>query len=294
MEKTNFLKNAYTKLTNENLDNLISYLKEIGGKPLTTKCKRQNALKTSWSDKENKLLARCHVQNASEYLDFIKESIKTKQLKTVIADIAIFVRFLDSNEDTSFILLSTNTQASAIQFDSAKRLFYNHQIREQYQNNYSIDLLTLYAIRLSLESRVRGLLGIDYATSKGSNIGLSTLIKISKKLKCVEYSKETNWTEIEWVNNWLNHHMHRHIRPYPWIIHQALEILKPFVDPKEPLIKSDRTIHSFYSATYVIDESALENEIELHLKELYPEVKICWLNKREIIIKKEKTVANTV
>lgn len=273
-------------MTNENLDNIISYLKEIGGKPLTTKCKRQNAFKTSWLDKENRLLARCHVQNASEYLNSIKGNIKKEQLRTVIADIANFVEFLNPNEDTSFIILSTNTQASAIQFDNAKRLFYNHQIREQYQNNYSIDLLNLYAIRLSLESRVRGLLGIDYATTNGKNIGLSTLIKISKRLKCVEYSTKTEWTEIEWVNNWLNHHMHRHIRPYPWIIHQALEVLKPFVDPKEPLIKPDRTIHSFYSATYVNNESALENEIELHLKELYPEVEIKWLNKREIVKKK--------
>lgn len=194
--------------------------------------------------------------------------------------------FLDSNEDTSFIFLSTNTQASAVQFDSAKRLFYNHQIREQYQSNYSTDLLTLYSIRLSLESRVRGLLGIDYATANGKNIGLSTLIKISKGLKSVEYSAKTEWTEIEWVNNWLNHYMHRHIRTYPWIIHQALEILKPFVAPKEPLIKSDRTIHSFSSATYVNDENVLENEIELNLQELYPEVKIRWLNKREIVKKK--------
>lgn len=286
MEKTYFLKTAYTKLTSENLDNLISYLKEIGGKPLTIKCKRQNAFKFSWLDKETRLLARCHIQNAAEYLDFIKENIKIGQLRTVVADISDYVEFLDSNEDTSFMILSTNTQASAIQFDSAKRLFYNHQIREQYQNNYSTDLLTLYAIRLSLENRVRGLLGIDYATASGKNIGLSTLIKISKGLKSVEYSTKTEWTEIEWVNNWLNHHMHRHIRPYPWIIHQALEILKPFVNPKEPLIKSDRTIHSFYSATYVNDESVLENEIELNLQELYPEVKIRWLNKREIVKKK--------
>lgn len=273
-------------MTNKNLDNLIAYLQEIGGKPLTTSCKRQNAFKTSWLNKENKLLARCHVQNASEYLSFLREDIKRKQLRTVVADITHFVELLDPNEDTSFIILSTNTQASAIQFDNAKRLFYNHQIRRQYQNNYSIDLLNLYAIRLSLESRVRGLLGIDYATTNRNNIGLSTLIKISKNLKSIEYSEKIKWTEIEWVNNWLNHHMHRHIRPYPWIIHQALEILKPFVDPKEPLIKSDRTIHSFYSATYVNDESALENEIELKLKELYPEVEIRWLNKREIVKKK--------
>lgn len=286
MEKTHILKSAYTKLTKENVVNLISYFKKIGGKPLTTKCKRQNAFKTSWLDKEARLLARCHVQNAAEYLDFIKDNIKTEQLKTVVADISNYVCFLDPNEETSFIIISTNIQASAIQFDSAKRLFYNHRIREQYQNNYSTDLLALYAIRLSLESRVRGLLGIDYATTKGNNIGLATLIKISKELKSVEYSSKIEWTEIEWVNNWLNHHMHRHIRPYPWLIHQALEVLKPFVDPKEPLIKSDRTINSFYSGTYVDDEEVFEKEIESILNELYPDVKIKWLNKREIVKKK--------
>ena len=283
MKKTQYLKSAYTKLTQKSVDDLIEYLKIIGGKSLTTKCKRQNAFKTSWIDKETKLLTRCHVQNAAHYLDFIKASITKDQTRTVIADLTSYVEILDSNEDTSFIILSTNTQPSAVQFDSAKRLFYNHQIREQNQNNYSTDLLALYAIRLSLESRVRGLLGIDYATSNGKNIGLSTLIKISKGLELVEYSEKIDWTEIEWVNNWLNHYMHRHLRPYPWIIHQAIEVLKPFVDPKEPIIKSNRTIYSFYSATYVEDEDALEKEIEFNLLELYPKVKITWLHKREIL-----------
>ncbi|MFK5890431.1 MAG: hypothetical protein QM486_06850 [Flavobacteriaceae bacterium] len=286
MTNTKFLKSAYTESTKESIDKLIAYLKQIGGKTLSYKCRRQNAFKTSWTNKDIRLLLRCHVQNAAEYLEFVKTSFLDSQIKVLIADIADFVNQLDPNEDTSFIVLSTNTQPSAVHFDIAKRLFYNHQIREQNQNNYSTDLLTIYAIRLSLENRVRGLLGIDYATSNGKNIGLSTLIKISKKLKSVVYSGNFDWTEIEWVNNWLNHHMHRHIRPYPWIIYQALETLKPFVDPKEPLIKSERIIHSFYSATYVNDENELEKEVELYLKNLYPEVKIKWLSKREILKKK--------
>lgn len=280
MEKTYFLKSAYSEFTVENIDSLIKYLNGVGGKPLTSKCKRQNAFKVSWTEKETQLLARCHVQNAAEYLNDIRNKITKAQLRTVVADIADYVEFLDSKEDTTFILLSTNTQPSAVQFDSASRLFYNHQIREQNQNNYSTDLLTLYAIRLSLESRVRGLLGIDYATTKGKTIGLSTLIKISKNIKTVKYSSETDWTEIEWVNIWLNHHMHRHLRPYPWIIHQSLEVLKPFVDPK------NTSSSSFYSATYVKDESALEKEIEGNLQEQFPEVKIRWLNKREIVTEK--------
>jgi len=286
LKKTSYLKTAYSELTEKSVDSLISYLERIGGKSLKTKSKRQNAFKTSWTERERNLLTRCHIQNAAEYLNYIKKSFSKGQLRVVIADLADYVEFLDSNEDTSFIILSTNTQPSAVKFDSAKRLFYNHQIREQNQNNYSTDLLTLYAIRLSLESRVRGLLGIDFATTNGKNIGLSTLIKVSKGLNSVEYSNKMDWTEIEWVNNWLNHHMHRHLRPYPWIIHQALEVLIPFVDPKEPLVKSNRTIHSFYSATCVKDEGALKTEVESKLKEIYSDIKIRWLKKREIVIQK--------
>lgn len=285
MEKTHFLQSAFNEPNREKIEKLIVYLKEIGGKALSLRCRRQNAFKTSWKNKDASLLTRCHIQNAMEYLDYIKNGFSGNQIKVVISDIADYVKALDSNEETSFVALSTNTQPSAVHFDIAKRLFYNHQIRDQYQNNYSTDLLTLYAIRLSLENRVRGFLGIDYATSKGKNIGLSTLIKVSKKLESVKYSDNFDWTEIEWVNNWLNHHMHRHIRPYPWITHQAIEVLKPFVDPKEPLKKSDKMIYSFYSSTVVNDEEELEKETKSILQEQYPEVNITWLSKREIVKK---------
>jgi hypothetical protein len=205
------------------------------------------------------------------------------QIKVVIADLSKYVKFLDVNEDVSFILLSTNTLPSAIHFDIAKRLFLTHQIRKQNQNSYNTDLLTIYSLRLSLESRIRGLLGIDYATNKGKSIGLAILIKVSKKLKSVSYSNEFNWTEIEWINDWLNHHMHRHIRPYPWLIYQAIETLKSFLDPKEPRLIEDRTVYSFYNATYVRNEIELEKEIDTTLKLEYPEIEIKWLSKREIV-----------
>lgn len=226
---------------------------------------------------------RCHVQNAADYLQSIKDNYSKSQIKVVIADIAKYVNALDTNEDVSFTHVSTNTLPSAIHFDIAKRLFMTHQIRDQNQNNYNTDLLTIYALRLSLESRIRGFLGIDYATNKGKNVGLSSLIKISKVLNSVKYSKDFNWTEIEWINEWINHHMHRHLRPYPWTIHQAIESLKTFVDPKEPFITESRTVYSFYSATYVENEEELQEEIESSLKQEYPEIEITWLTKREIM-----------
>jgi hypothetical protein len=283
LNKTTHLKSAYTSSTKENLEVLINYLQNIGGKTLTAICRRQNAFKTKWTKQEVNLRNRCHLQNAADYLQSIKNNYSERQIKVVIADISKYVNSLDANEDISFILLSTNTLPSAIHFDIARRLFNTHQIRDQNQNNYNTDLLSIYALRLSLESRIRGLLGIDYATNKGKNVGLTSLIKVCKGLKSVEYSDPVNWTEIDWINDWINHHMHRQIRPYPWIIYQAIESLKSFVDPKEPFVRGSGTVYSFYSATYVENEEELHNEIESALKLEYPEIEITWLSSREIM-----------
>ena len=280
---TNYLKSAYLSSAQENIEALIEYLQKLGGRTLTTACKRQNAFRIRWNKRDARLIARCHIQNAAEYLVPIKDLYGWDQIKVVIADIAPFVSLLDANEDTKFIVISTNTLPSAIHFDIAKRLFYSHQIRLQNQNNYNTDLLTIYSLRLSLESRIRGLLGIDYATSKGKSIGLATLIKVSKNLKSVSYSDDFSWTEIEWVNDWLNHHMHRHIRPYPWVIYQAIESMEPFLAPKKPVQIEDETVRSFYSASRVHDENEMAREIECALKLGYPEIEIKWHSQREIL-----------
>ena len=200
MNKTTYLKSAYANSTKENVELLVEYFQNIAGKTLTVSCRKQNAFKVQWKNEENKLRSRCHLQNAAEYLCSIIENYSEGQIKTVIADIAKYIINLDDNEDVSFIHLSTNTLPSAIHFNIATILFNSHQIREQNQNNYNTDLLVIYSLRLSLENRIRGLLGIDYATNKGKNIGLNRLIKLSKQLKTVRYSKAVNWTEIEWIN----------------------------------------------------------------------------------------------
>jgi hypothetical protein len=282
LKQTETLKNIYSNIDKENIENLIHYLEKLGGKNLKLNCIRNNIFKVKWTLKEEQLIARCHIQSSIQYLSSLKNDFTKKQIQIVIADIKRFVQLLDKNENLSFIIVSTNTLPSAVHFSFAEDLFYKHQIREQNQDNYSTDLLTIYSLRLSLENRIRGLLGIDYATSNHQNIGLSTLIKIAKTLENVEYSKEINWNEIEWVNNWLNHHMHRHIRPFPWVIYQSIKTLKPLLDPKEPLLKNGREIHSFYSATFVENENEFEKEIISKLKEKYENIEITWNSKREI------------
>jgi hypothetical protein len=284
LAKTTYLRDAYTDPAPENLEQTIKYLQSIGGKTLSLVCRRQNAFTTRWTKRGENLRNRCHIQNAVEYLESIKYCYSQDQLKATIGDIAEYVAHLDSNEDVSFILLSTNTLPSAIHFDIATRLFLTHQIRDQNQNNYGTDLLTVYSLRLSLESRIRGLLGIDFATNNGKPVGLNTLIKVSKNLKSVEYSETVKWPEIEWINEWINHHMHRLLRPHPWIIYQAIESLKSFVNPKHAISIDGRAIFSFYSATSVVNEKELHNEIESALKTEFPKIVIKWSDSREIIL----------
>lgn len=285
MNKTTYLKTTYSDSTIENVELLINYFKTIAGKDISMSSRRQNAFKTKWTIGEDKLRNRCHIQNASEYLESIKNNFSKEQIKIVIADIVKYVNSLDENEDVNFILLSTNTLPSAIHFITAENLFLNHQIRDDYKKNYNIDLLTIYSLRLSLESRIKGLLGIDYASNNGKPVGLNTLIKISKNLESVKYSTDFKWIEIEWVNDWINHHMHRLLRPYPWIIHQAIATLKPLVDPKEPVEIGKSIRYSFYSATIVENEEELHREIEIKLKAVFPKIEIKWNNGREIMRK---------
>lgn len=285
LKKTNFLETCYRNLTPENLELLIKYFESLSGKRLSVSCRRQNAFKTKWTKREEDLRNRCHIQNAVEYLQSIKNSHSKGQIQTVIADIAQYVELLDPNEDVSFIFTSTNTLPSAVHFEIAQKLFLTHQIEQQNQNNYASDLLTIYSIRMSLESRIRRLLGIDFATNNGKPVSLKRLIKVSKELKSVKYSKEVNWAEIEWINDWINHYMHRLLRPSPWIIHQAIESLKSFINPTDSVSIDDRTIYSFYSATYVENEEEFHKEIESALKSELPEINIKWLDKREVMIK---------
>ena len=77
---------------------------------------------------------------------------------------------------------------------------------------------------------------------------------------------------------WLNHHMHRNIRPEPYIIHTVLKYLKPiFTAGKKELGGS--TLYSFDMSAYVEDSEAYHEEIEMKLKKKYPGYNIMWTEK---------------
>lgn len=284
--KTQFLKKAYIKPDFDSIKELCLYLDTISGKELNISLVRQYLFKSAWNEKENKIKLRCHLKAASIYLMFFLNNeinYKKEQIQIVVADLAKYISEFDKDEDTTFIFISTNVLPSAVHFKITEQLFYKNNIDSSRRDNYKTDLLTIYSLRLSLEKRIRGLLGIDYATNRSQNIGLNSLIKTAKTLKNITYSEKINWAQIEFVNKWLNHFMHRNIRPYPWCIHQAFEVLKPLIDPIDPIVVSDKKIFSFYSASYVKNESLFEKEINQSLKSAFPEIEIKWKMEREIL-----------
>lgn len=287
--KSMVLKTAYYKPSIINIESLIEYLNSISGKELTLTCIRQNIFKTRWKSRDKALINRCQVKAASLYLNYItnKEDIDihTESIRTTIADISPIVKDLDQYEDCSFILCSTNTLPSTIHYKHAEWLFYKNKLPPETSRRYNIDLMVLYGMRLSFEKRILGFLGIDYLTINNKPVGLSRILPIVKKLKKVRFDPNINWEEMLMVNNWLNHYMHRHIRPYPWVIHQAFQIMNPLLLPGK-IIEGKREYASYYASTFVPVESELESEIEQIFKSVMSNILIKWSGQREILLSK--------
>lgn len=284
----NILSEIYQNPDSKSILNLIRYLNEISGKELKLTLIRQFLFKYRWKKSEQQLIARCHIKGASKYLDHLlnkKPEIEKKEIQIIIADLTEYVQILDPNQNTTFILVSTNVLPSFIHFKHAQELFYNHEIRKDFRNNYSIDLLVLYSLRLTLEKRVNGILGIDYIKNKhGKAIGLQNKIKITKGLKNIEYPQNLKWDEIGFINDWLNHYMHRNIRPYPWIIHQAFDILDNLLGMVETKDSKSRSM-SYYGSTIVQDSAKLDIEVKELIEENFPDSTVRWKKRQEILIK---------
>ena len=144
------------------------------------------------------------------------------------------------------------------------------------------NLIQSKTLRLALESRVHGFLGVDYILINNKPINLSKLLKIAKSLENIQFSDSINWDEIEWVNDWLNHFMHRHLRPQPWTIHQAFEILRGLFTIESHTMGTVTT-SSIFSSTVVRDFDSLKNEFEQYLNNQYSDVNIAWSPTQEIL-----------
>lgn len=287
MKKTQYLRKTYYEPTVENAESLTHFLRTISGKQLKIEHLRHYLFKTSWTSKDLKLKARSNLQGGADYIDqLIVDGLSKHKnfhcLKATIADITTYVDHLNGNDDTSFILMSPNTLPSTIHFKHATSLFYKKSLSAESSDSYQIDLLVLYALRLSLEKRIHGILKTDFIKSSNNKpIGLSILIEIAKNLDSINYSEGIKWNQIEWVNIWLNHHIHRNLRPYPWIIYQAIKVMEELLAPKRFETKNSKGF-SFYGSTSTADLETLKNEIESKILKRIPDATIKWAHIHEV------------
>ena len=288
MNSTEILKNTFYNPTDKNLTESIDYLTTLSKTVFKESHRREFILKTSWKEKEFKKRDLCHVQSATKYFSDNKDFLKQEQIKIVIADLSYFLKRLKAHQNFDFLLGNTNIVPIVINLKIARSIFTNHQIPGEHKDSYSSGTLSIYALRLSLEQRIRGLLGIIYAENKGRPIGLASLIKIAKDLKSVEYHQSINWTQIELVNKWINHFMHRALRPEPWTIYESFEILQPLIDPTFSLIKEGREYHSWHNAAFVLDADEYKNEVKTEIRRKYGEVKIHWASELAVTIENKK------
>ena len=97
------LKKSYPKPSSSNVKKLIDYLSTIAGKSISLSSIRQNIFKTKWSSKDILLRNRCQVQAAIHYLQHILRTQNVDEskedIRTLIADIAPYVRGLDKKEE---------------------------------------------------------------------------------------------------------------------------------------------------------------------------------------------------
>jgi len=283
------LKPTYYNPSQDNINSLIVYLYSLSGEKLSVSFIRQNIFKTKNLTKNYELITRCHLQAAAIYLNHLIINVAPndyeESVQTTIAEIIPAIRELDPKEDSSFILIAANTLPSSLHFNHAKWIFYNNTLPPESKRRYELDILVLHALRLSLEKRILGFMGIESILSKGRPVPLSWLLPIVMKLKNVNYNAKIKWDEIIAVNNFLNFFMHRHRRPFPWTIHQVFEVLNPLLLPGR-ITEGNNIYGSIHSSTFVHDESRLQAEIEFYIMRESPNLKIKWLHNRDILLAK--------
>ena len=122
----NKLYDIYQNPDSNGILSLIRYLNEVSGKELKLTLIRQFLFKFRWKKSEQQLIARCHLKGASIYLEHLlskKSEIENKEIQIIIADLTDYVEILDPNQNTSFILVSTNVLPSFIHYKHAQELF---------------------------------------------------------------------------------------------------------------------------------------------------------------------------
>lgn len=243
----------------------------------------------SWKERELQSLRKASIQGALIYLNFLVESESEnfeQDVRNCLADLYPFYRDYFSISEGPRIF-NVNNLPTALHYDLCKGLFYENSIPEKLQKRSYLDLPVTYLLRMCLEGRIHGFLGIDYLRKGGSSIPLSEVLKLSQKLTTIEFSPEVNWDRICKINDWLNHYIHRNLRPVPWCIHLAFQELDVFFKAGMREIGTTKSYSTYYS-TFMEDKDQFQKEFSDILKEKFPhdEIDIKWSHLHEIHLKK--------
>lgn len=283
------LNQLYTGINEENLKAFIEDTSQRVVKPLKHGGVFNLIFKKSWKEKELHSLQKANIQAALIYLEFLtnkKTSDFEQNVRNCLADLNYFYReFFPPSEDSPPIF-NVNNIPTSIYFDLSKGLFYENAIPSILQKRSYLDLPVTYLLRMCLEGRIHGFLGIDYVRVGKNPISLSEILKLTQKLQTIEFSPSIKWDRIIKINDWLNHYIHRNLRPVPWCIHLAFQELELFFKNGMREFGSTKS-YSSYASTYMEDKDLFQNEFSTILKQRFPgeETSIKWSGLHEIHLK---------
>lgn len=281
----------YNNPSPESIKKLIETLKSIVGKPFNIN-RIYNLIfnKKNWNEKEHINFQKANILAACEYLTYLgKQGVNenyAQNVRTCLAGLNLILKeyLKDKYEECSTI--NINYISSFSHFQMTKSLFENNSLPTKMDNRIHLDLPVLYLLRLSLEGRVHGFLGIDIIRIKNRPLDFSKILKITSKMKSISFNSEINWCNISIVNDWINHFMHRHLRPYPWTIFYAIKIISPLFE-KGVFRFSDGMTHSIYASTQIQNRESLKNElIEIVKTDYNADPFIIWALNHEVLIRK--------
>ncbi len=277
------------------LNNLSTLIENL--RPESRNLKESGLLKEilqiEWKVSESR--DKAFIQAALCYLEFLKMEIEIiegkelsthiKNLKIAIEDMANYVNKINFKVNLSFIYGNTNTQPTPSQFDLLKSIFYKNNIPEN-RDKYLIDLVTVPILRTILESKVKSILGIDIINdSKNRAIEVSKLLGLISKSKVLKVHKSLELSNLNQIFEWLNHMMHRNVRPDVFVLHCVLQYLQPIFESS--WIEKD-TRWSIYASAFVHDIAEYKEEIKNICEREFMGCCIIWTEPEVYSYKQEK------
>lgn len=288
------LKNIDVPLILSEGNNILSYLKKYSGKYKSNGV-LSRILLIEWEKKNIPERDKAIVQSAINYISYFLKLVEKNDenldayisnIKMGVADLKPTICRVDKNIDFEFLLGNTNTQQTSIQHKIVESLFYKNLLPKN-ASKYDLEHLTVPFLRTILESKIKGILGIDILRNeRNSAIELPDLLKILPDLKSISLHNAYDPNILSMIMKWLNHFMHRNLRPESYIVYQILQYIDPLFRPGK-ITHQDGILFSINSSAFTNDIDAYHSEVENILSSKFPGCYIQWKRKEVSTIKKK-------